>query len=159
LAPCLGASAATYARADAPLSPWAQPDPAPTGAPVVDGANAPPPAPPTSPGGPPVPAPKQDAHPLSLSLRSGWALPIGDLASGETVKSNYRGMAPLGVEVTYRLDPSIAVGAYFQWSWVSVNPEVCSAPLSCSAQNLRFGASVFWHPRPPRSQREPLWPG
>jgi hypothetical protein len=82
---------------------------------------------------------------ISVGARTGWAIPFGYLSRGEPMSSNFRGMFPLGIDAVYRLDRRFDVGAYLQYGLVSVAPDICPAPLSCSAHDVRFGVSAHWH--------------
>jgi hypothetical protein len=82
---------------------------------------------------------------VSLGLRTGWAFPIGSLASNDSLGANFDGMLPVWLDVGYRLNNEFYVGGYFQWGLAFVSNEVCPQPLSCSATDLRFGANLHWH--------------
>src|SRR5258706_5747565 len=82
---------------------------------------------------------------FSMGARTGFGFPVGALARGDALSSNFGGMIPIWIDAGYRVSEPIFVGAYFQWAKLSVSDDVCPPNLSCSAQDVRFGLQAHWH--------------
>jgi hypothetical protein len=82
---------------------------------------------------------------ISVGLRAGFAFPIGLLAKGDDLSANVTGMVPIWLDAGYRLSRAFYVGAYAGWGFGSVSGQVCPAPLSCSANDLRLGVDAHLH--------------
>src|SRR5215468_7373464 len=54
-------------------------------------------------------------RPVQVAVELGYSFPMGDLERGSEVGDVVHGIVPLGIEVDYRLNPSVALvvqGAY-----------------------------------------------
>jgi hypothetical protein len=103
---------------------------------------------------------RADATPtgIEVGLRSGYAIPLGNSTgapSGQTAPSlsdSISGMIPIWVDAGYRLNPNMMIGAYFQYGIAMVNTGKvtgCSQNgVSCSANDLMFGAQFHYHLMP-----------
>ena len=100
----------------------------------------------------PKAAPENPGRPergLTIGLRSGWAFPLGDRLSNDSLSESYVGLLPFWLDAGYRLSPRIFVGAYFQYGILFVTPSLCEAPLdSCHGYDLRAGIGAHYHLRP-----------
>ncbi len=97
---------------------------------------------------------------LSLGLRAGYALPMGSVAKdprlgSQTDLSKYAsGMAPLWLDVGYRITPNWYVGGYFSFALLSTSGDFCksragaNAACSSSGNDIRFGAAARYTFRP-----------
>ncbi|MGH7294434.1 MAG: hypothetical protein ACRELB_05865, partial [Polyangiaceae bacterium] len=97
---------------------------------------------------------------LELGLRSGYAIPLGAATGGGTNGSNdlsklYNGAIPIWVDAGYRLNPNLFIGAFFQYGIGLLNTsssgaaQGCSTPgVSCSGNDMKFGAQVHYHLMP-----------
>jgi len=100
---------------------------------------------------------------VELGIRSGYALPFGDVTGGggDALGHSVRGVVPIWIDAGYRLNPSIFVGASFQYGIGFVNTDHvanCSAGgvmsmgssfvQSCSASDLIFGIDFHYHLMP-----------
>jgi outer membrane protein W len=96
-----------------------------------------------------TPARAADDTGVSLALRAGVGLPMGN-AEGGTPSTSLADIIstgiPVQVDAGYRFTRNIFAGAYFQYGFASINNDkafgggVCNTPgVSCSARNLRFG--------------------
>jgi hypothetical protein len=89
---------------------------------------------------------------LQIGLRSGYALPFGKpYDSPDTMRADLHGVVPIWIDVGYRLDPSIYVGAYgaYGFGMVVHSAETrCIGDASCSAYDIRVGVNAQYHLRP-----------
>lgn len=83
---------------------------------------------------------------FTLGLRAGYGIPMGDAVKSGKLSDGVSGTIPLALDVGYRLDPSLFLGAYFQYGIGLVNDSkvfgggVCDLTgVSCSAYVMRFG--------------------
>jgi hypothetical protein len=65
-------------------------------------------------------------------------------------------MIPIWVDAGYRVNPSIYVGAFFQYGFMSVkssnnNGSGCPQGLDCSAHDIQIGANLHYHILPATS--------
>ncbi len=101
---------------------------------------------------------RADDSGVTLALRAGYALPMGDAVKNEKLADNISGVIPLWLDAGYRIDKSIFVGAYFQYGIGFLNKSkafgggVCDlAGVSCSAYDLRFGVEGIYRFSPDAS--------
>jgi outer membrane protein W len=102
----------------------------------------------------------QSSSGLALGLRAGYAIPMGkegtvsttngsvSSTSTDKVADDISGMVPIWLDVGYRVNPAVYVGAFFQYGFASVNKDhnpTCSQGFSCSAHDIAFGANVHYH--------------
>lgn len=102
---------------------------------------------------------------FALGLRVGYAIPMGKLGalptqaggaadtSHDSVHDEIKGMIPIWLDVGYRIDPALYVGAFFQYGFGLVNKDnpnnsACNQGISCSAHDLAFGANLHYHLMP-----------
>ena len=86
---------------------------------------------------------------FSFSARFGAALPLGLIHGGDgetelALSDIASGMIPVHLDAGYFFGSSVYVGAYFEYGRLLLAQE-CPETASCSATNLRFGASVSLH--------------
>ena len=105
----------------------------------------------------PAPAAPLQQQPRStnfqFAVRSGYAVPFGSAtsAAGDSLSSTVGGDLPLGLEVNYRLNPEVYLGAAFQYGFSSLSSTLsnaCPSGVSCSAHTLRLGLNAFYHISP-----------
>src|SRR5262245_15809480 len=72
-----------------------------------------------------------EAHRLVLGAELGFAFPIGALEQEAPVSDVVRGVVPFGVEVGWRIEPSIIIVAYTQYA-LGV-PKLCATASDCLA--------------------------
>jgi opacity protein-like surface antigen len=106
-----------------------------------------------------------DATPtgIEVGLRSGFALPLGDLQGGSglggtstKLSDAFNGFIPIWVDAGYRLNPNIYIGAFFQYGIGLVNNSGSTAGqvscttsgVSCTGNNLLFGVDAHYHLMP-----------
>jgi len=97
---------------------------------------------------------------LAFGLRVGYAIPMGKAGaipaqaggvtdtSQDSLHDAVKGMVPLWLDVGYRVNPAVYVGAFFQYGFGIVNKDnasACNQGLSCSAHDIAFGANVHYH--------------
>jgi len=88
-----------------------------------------------------------------FAVRSGYALPFGRAtsAAGDNLSATVAGDVPLGLEVNYRLNPQVYLGAAFQYGFSSMSDTLknaCPSGVSCSAHTVRVGVNAFYHLSP-----------
>ncbi len=86
---------------------------------------------------------------FSFSARFGAALPLGLIHGGDghtelALNDVASGMIPVHLDGGFFLGSSFYVGAYFEYGRLLLAQD-CPENASCSATNLRFGASVSLH--------------
>ncbi len=86
------------------------------------------------------------ARGLSLGVRSGWAFPVGSIASGAALSDAATGTIPIWVDAGFKFNPHVYVGGYFQYGFVL--PSNCPSGASCSGSDMRFGADLLYHVTP-----------
>lgn len=98
---------------------------------------------------------------LALGLRTGYAVPFGkegtasstsqlfgDSDSG-SLSDDLKGALPIWVDVGYRLDPALYLGAFFQYGFGFIDKKsICLDGFDCSASDVAFGANVHYHLSP-----------
>jgi hypothetical protein len=103
-----------------------------------------------------------DASPtgVELGLRSGYAIPMGNAVGGNGPNNNlsslFNGVVPIWVDAGYRLNPNIYIGAFFQYGFGLLNNSSAgvggagcnTSGVSCSANDLMFGANAHYHLMP-----------
>ncbi|HEX8702221.1 MAG TPA: hypothetical protein VF815_25540 [Myxococcaceae bacterium] len=86
---------------------------------------------------------------FSFSARFGAALPLGNVHNGDgetslAMSDIASGMIPVHLDGGLFLGSSFYVGAYFEYGRLLLAQD-CPETASCSATNLRFGASASLH--------------
>ena len=100
---------------------------------------------------------------FELGLRTGYGIPFGHTgkAPGDTtddkLSSSIKGEIPLWVDLGYRLNPAMYVGASFQYGFGLVPDNQCPSPASCSVSDLRLDANFIYHLTP--DQAAEVWLG
>jgi hypothetical protein len=109
---------------------------------------------------PPAPAKALPVPWLSVSLRTGYAMPMGWLRAGqpirdtpENVEDMHTGMVPLWLDAQVWVARSLSVGPSVQAGWTYLRGG-CPEGFSCRGRVLRLGVGAEWHPR----RGEPLDP-
>ncbi|WP_394844747.1 hypothetical protein LZC95_47840 [Pendulispora brunnea] len=100
----------------------------------------------------PAPVPKEDPLEsgtvgLEIGLRTGFALPFGQIADRAPDISEYvTGQVPFWLDAGYRIIPELYVGGYAQYG-IGITKN-CPSGISCSANDVRLGINVQYHPTP-----------
>jgi hypothetical protein len=95
---------------------------------------------------------------FAFGVRTGYALPMGRIGKIATNDPNtaptndslpdlVSGMVPIWVDAGYRINPNLYVGGFFQFGFGFVNKDKnpgCEQ-ISCSVQDIAFGANVHYH--------------
>jgi hypothetical protein len=80
---------------------------------------------------------------MSLGIRASYSLPAGNAVAFSPLNDIVSGGVPLTVDLGYRLDRNILVGAYFQASTGFINDlsfvKNCPTTASCHSNLMRFG--------------------
>jgi hypothetical protein len=86
-----------------------------------------------------VPAPP--ARGPEAGVRLGLAIPAGSIQSGENLTAYAGSAMPVVVEGGYRIDPSLFVGARFQYAFPQLKAPVgsCNNAVSCSGSVMQLG--------------------
>lgn len=88
---------------------------------------------------------------LSFGLRAGYALPMGKLFLERDMTDYLIGMIPIWIDLGYKLDPNIYLGAFFQYGIAQTKSSACPAPADCSASDMRFGINIHYHIMPQKT--------
>jgi len=90
---------------------------------------------------------------LSLGLRAGYGLPMGDAAKDAKLSDGFSGQIPIWLDVGYKLNPNIYIGGYFSYGIAMLNKDKmgCEGDVSCSGSIMRFGANAHYHIMPEAS--------
>lgn len=103
---------------------------------------------------------RADDSGFTLALRAGYGIPMGDIlvdqGVAESLSDNISGKIPLWIDVGYRINKAVFVGAYFQYGIGFVNESTafggaCQLGASCSAYNMRFGIEGIYNFSPDAS--------
>lgn len=83
---------------------------------------------------------------LSLGLRVGYGVAVGDAASGASQSDYFSGQVPLQADAMYRFDRNWSVGLYFQYGFAFISSTLCpsASGISCSGSDTRFGAQLHY---------------
>jgi outer membrane protein W len=83
---------------------------------------------------------------LSLGLRAGYGIAMGDAASGASLSDYFSGEVPLQVDAMYRFDKNWSVGLYFQYGFAFISDTICPTGfgVSCSGTDTRLGAQAHY---------------
>lgn len=73
---------------------------------------------------------------------------MGKAAGDSKMSDSLSGMIPIWVDLGYKLNPNIYLGAFFQYGIAQIKSSVCPAPADCSASDIRFGANIHYHIMP-----------
>jgi len=93
-----------------------------------------------------APSAARAAPGAEIGLRTGFALPLGDLASGVPMSDIFNGFVPLGVELGVRYTPELSALITFGYSFAL--PTNCPNGVSCSGHQINLGLDLRYHPRP-----------
>jgi hypothetical protein len=97
---------------------------------------------------------------IELGLRTGYALPFGDVfgasngGSALSLGDQANGVLPIWVDAGYRFNPNMFVGAFFQYGFAFINTSkalegLCSANgASCSGSDIMVGVDFHYHLMP-----------
>lgn len=81
---------------------------------------------------------------ISLGLRAGYALPLGEGAKDRKMSDVYSGAIPFQLDALYHVTPNIGVGLYFSYGIVSLK----NAPDGVSASWLKYGVQAQYRLNP-----------
>lgn len=93
---------------------------------------------------------QESASGLAIGLRTGYALPAGkiggfsDRTEGMDLADGVSGMIPLWLDVGYRLNPNIYLGAFFQYGFGIINEDTNPNCNNCSVHDLAFGLDASY---------------
>jgi hypothetical protein len=94
-------------------------------------------------------APAAASAQVSLDLKAGYALPLGDTFTGGgplsgALKNVVSATVPIEVAGRWRFTPNLSAGVYFQYNPGFAAAYICTAAYSCSAYDTRVGLEVAW---------------
>ena len=84
---------------------------------------------------------------LELGARTGVALPFGSVASGSPLSDSIGAQIPVQIDLGFRPDPHLFIGAYGSYGFVVPASGVCQGG-SCSGSDVRAGVEAQFHFRP-----------
>jgi len=85
---------------------------------------------------------------VDLAARVGYAIPFGDLDSGDSLSNTFSGAVPFVLEAGYRFDRHFTLGPYFQYAIAQVKERAggfCGNGVDCSASVIRLGLQALYH--------------
>jgi hypothetical protein len=84
---------------------------------------------------------------IDLAARVGFAIPFGDISgdAGNSLASRVDSAIPFVLEVGYRFDAALTLGAYFQYGFLQINDNFCGANADCSGSVVRLGVEGLYH--------------
>lgn len=90
---------------------------------------------------------------VEVGARLGYGIPFGKVHSqgnGDNKMSDFvSGQIPLQLDIGYRLDPQLFLGAYFQYGIAFPGADDCDQNgVSCSASDVRLGIQAQYHFNP-----------
>jgi hypothetical protein len=86
---------------------------------------------------------------LELGARTGVALPFGSVASGSQLSDSIDAQIPVQIDLGFRPDPHLFIGAYGSYGFLLPASGVCQGG-SCSGSDVRAGLEAQFHFRPGR---------
>jgi hypothetical protein len=93
-------------------------------------------------------APAKPESGFTMAFRLGYGLPLGDFASGVGMDQFLGGKVPLWVDLGYRIDRSMFIGAYFQYAFgtaAGTYQQLCDATSTdCSPSIMRIGVEFLY---------------
>src|SRR5579871_6981159 len=96
---------------------------------------------------------RADGSAVSLGLRTGYALPMGDVVGGGSASlgDTINGVIPIWIDAGYKLNPNMYIGADFQYGIALINNDKTGCGMSgasCSANDVMFGIDFHYHLMP-----------
>lgn len=85
---------------------------------------------------------------LTLGLRTGFGIPLGDSTKSMALNKTFAGTVPLWIDVGYRFNPNFSAGGFFQYGLGFMEKGGCREDLSCSASVVRFGVQAAYNFEP-----------
>lgn len=95
-----------------------------------------------------APVPDRGAE---VAVRTGLALPFGDLVEGASLDRYTSSAIPLVVEAGIRLDANLFLGGRFGYSFANVKSAACPANLSCDGSIVTLGLEGIYRFIPEQS--------
>lgn len=77
----------------------------------------------------------------SLSLRTGWAIPIGNIVGNVKMTEFFDGFVPVQLDLDFAVSEGVRLGLYGSYGFASV---VCNPAISCSGRDIRVGAQALF---------------
>jgi hypothetical protein len=100
-------------------------------------------------------APAKSESGFTMGLRLGYGIPMGDFISAVSMDEFLGGKIPIWVDLGYRLDRSMFIGAYFQYAFgtaAGTYDALCTASgVDCTPSILRIGAEFLYKLMPDAS--------
>lgn len=88
---------------------------------------------------------------VSLDLKAGYALPLGDTTSANSVlmlrgalSNSFAAAVPVEVAARWRFNRHLSAGAYFQYDPAIVSKVICLASYTCEGYDMRVGVEVAY---------------
>lgn len=81
---------------------------------------------------------------VSLGLKTGYAIAMGDAAKNAPMSDGVKGQVPIWLDVGYNIS-ALYVGGFFQYGIGFLADKACPSGASCSASDIRFGINARYH--------------
>lgn len=88
---------------------------------------------------------------ISVGLRVGYALPMGDGAKDSKMSDQVKGAIPFQLDALYRISPNLGAGLYFSYAIVSVNKDKMPSGVDVSASWMKYGLQLQYSISPAES--------
>lgn len=85
---------------------------------------------------------------LSVGLRSGYGIAMGDAFKDAKMSDGIKGQIPIWLDLGYKINPNIYVGGYFSYGIGMINKDKACGGGSCGANIMRFGIDAHYHIMP-----------
>lgn len=85
---------------------------------------------------------------VSIGLSVGYGLPMGNVSGSAPVSDLFSGTMPLQLDVGWRFNPSLYLGARFQYGFAflasNLNSDCSQVGVSCSGSDIQFGVDFIY---------------
>jgi len=97
---------------------------------------------------PTVEVSSDDGFGLSLGLRAGFALPLGEVSKDSSMSDSFHGAIPFQLDALYRVTPNIGVGLYLSYGMVMPNKDNLPSGADASGSWLKYGVQARYRLSP-----------
>jgi hypothetical protein len=103
----------------------------------------------------PIATPQEDVPPprtgFQMAFRTGYAVPLGEADSGESMGDLFSGQVPFHLEIGGKTSPWVFLGGYLTVGIGGVDgrtQSICSQGLSCATATVRAGFEIIGYATP-----------
>jgi hypothetical protein len=88
---------------------------------------------------------------ISVGLRAGYAIPMGDAEKNSKMSDFAKGAIPFQLDALYRVTPNLGVGLYASYAIVSPNKDNMPSGIDVSASWMKYGVQLQYSISPGES--------